>query len=63
MNLYQTILAMERKESEERPADQVNIRIFTVLKIFLKITIAILFLTLNVRTTPCGGRRAASCGV
>ena len=63
MNLYQTILAMERKESEERPADQVKIRISIIMMIFLKITIAIVFLTLTVRTTPCGGRLAASCGV
>ena len=61
MNLYQTILAMERKESEQQPADQVNIS--TLMMIFLKITITIVFLTPTVRTTPCGGRLAASCGV
>ena len=69
MNLYQTILAMERKESEQRPADQVSIRLFTLFLsiliiriIFLSILITIANLTLTVRTTLCGGRRAASCG-
>ena len=62
---------MERKKSEQRPADQVSIRLFTLFLsilitiriIFLSILITIANLTLTVRTTLCGGRRAASCGV
>jgi hypothetical protein len=43
VNLYQTILAMEREESEQQPADQVSIRLFTLFLSIL-ITITIIFL-------------------
>ena len=63
MNLYQTILAIERKASEQRPADQVSIRLFslflsiliTIKIIFLSILITNAILTLTgVRSTLCG---------